>query len=940
MVEAGAVKVEDQSRVQSGQKPQAGPVATAVGAGAGGQVAVANKNYKRQKPNNKRSQPDSAPATQDGTKVFKRPQLVFDATAPIVLLRLVCPQERIGSVIGKGGDVIKMIREETGARVRVEDMASPGAKERIITISSDDMPGAQVCSAQDALMRVIARMIEADMPNTGVVIPDIVELIINIPHTYAGAVIGKSGANINDIKTRSGAFVLVLPIANKHELAAEDEDTVKINGNYEAVRRAVHLTSERMRTACHERKVRAGLLDPAPTAAPSRAPNPAFQRPGGGGPPPFSAPPLFMGPPGGGGPPPGFGPPMGMLVPHGPRLAGAGPPLGPGMSQGLPNNAAAETLGPVQTQYRFLIPNDRAGSMIGKGGETLKRFREESGCTQIKVHGSVAATTERVLECVSSEHASAPACHAAEGFMACASHLVKNASAPIPGVLRILLPADQVVVAVTNQRQLSLERNLVISVKPPSETPACGAPGDQVLQLQGSVDSILRGARALTILLRGHIIRTLLAAKQPLRSAGPAPAPAAAPPAAARPPPVQPMQAAPPAGTTTPHSRRLQSFTHSALCRMSIASTPSTSASRVTAPGMAMLDSHPVKPTHHPKPSTPAYPPPAAAVPPVAAGRTQDVRLSINVSPAMLPTLTNMNNLQQMRQLSGANVFLKEQPTANGEREVEISGTMAQATTAHRLIEQLLQAGAALQQQQQQQPVQAAPTAAAPAATYKQAPPPGSMYSQMAPPPAVALPPTAQQVQQQQAQVQLQQAAQAAQLAAQQQQLAVQQQQLAAQQQQQQQQAAYNQVQQAATAAYNAAQQSAAAAGYSQIHQQTTATAAYNQVTTAAGYSQGLIAPGTATVTASATPLGNSMFDAAQLGVIASNTQYNLSPTFVQSGYQQQQQQQTFNQPQQQSVYQQQYEQQQPQQSIAAQGNVRPLGASVFGVKQQMSGYQ
>lgn len=31
-----------------------------------------------------------------------------------------------------------MIREESGARVSVEEMAHPGAKERIITISSDD----------------------------------------------------------------------------------------------------------------------------------------------------------------------------------------------------------------------------------------------------------------------------------------------------------------------------------------------------------------------------------------------------------------------------------------------------------------------------------------------------------------------------------------------------------------------------------------------------------------------------------------------------------------------------------------------------------------------------------------------------------------------------------------------------------------------------------
>lgn len=84
--------------------------------------------------------------------------------------------------------------------------------------------------------------------------------------------------------------------------------------------------------------------------------------------------------------------------------------------------------------------------------QTLKRFRDESGCIQIKVHGNVAGTTERVLECLSSEAATAPTCTAAEGFMTCVGHLVKNATAPIPGILRILLPADQVVVAATNHR--------------------------------------------------------------------------------------------------------------------------------------------------------------------------------------------------------------------------------------------------------------------------------------------------------------------------------------------------------------------------------------------------------------------------------------------------------------------------------------------------------
>lgn len=52
-------------------------------------------------PKLKRAKPDTAVITQDGTKVVKRPLVVFDAAAPIVLLRLVCPQDRIGSVIGK-----------------------------------------------------------------------------------------------------------------------------------------------------------------------------------------------------------------------------------------------------------------------------------------------------------------------------------------------------------------------------------------------------------------------------------------------------------------------------------------------------------------------------------------------------------------------------------------------------------------------------------------------------------------------------------------------------------------------------------------------------------------------------------------------------------------------------------------------------------------------
>ena len=43
--------------------------------------------------------------------------------------------QQVGSVIGKAGVIVKQIREETGARIRVVE-GVPGCDERVIVISS------------------------------------------------------------------------------------------------------------------------------------------------------------------------------------------------------------------------------------------------------------------------------------------------------------------------------------------------------------------------------------------------------------------------------------------------------------------------------------------------------------------------------------------------------------------------------------------------------------------------------------------------------------------------------------------------------------------------------------------------------------------------------------------------------------------------------------
>lgn len=58
----------------------------------------------------------------------------FKITPGSVVFRVLCPAAKTGSVIGKGGNKISQIRQESGAKVRVEE-TMPGCNERVIVIA-------------------------------------------------------------------------------------------------------------------------------------------------------------------------------------------------------------------------------------------------------------------------------------------------------------------------------------------------------------------------------------------------------------------------------------------------------------------------------------------------------------------------------------------------------------------------------------------------------------------------------------------------------------------------------------------------------------------------------------------------------------------------------------------------------------------------------------
>jgi poly(rC)-binding protein 2/3/4 len=60
---------------------------------------------------------------------------------------------QVGSVIGKAGSVIKALREETGAKIKVLD-AVVGCEDRVVLIAGIDDPSAPFSTAQVVIVIV------------------------------------------------------------------------------------------------------------------------------------------------------------------------------------------------------------------------------------------------------------------------------------------------------------------------------------------------------------------------------------------------------------------------------------------------------------------------------------------------------------------------------------------------------------------------------------------------------------------------------------------------------------------------------------------------------------------------------------------------------------------------------------------------------------------
>ncbi|XP_078429819.1 RNA-binding KH domain-containing protein isoform X2 [Wolffia australiana] len=298
------------------------------------------------------------------------------------VFRVLVPAQKVGSIIGRKGEFVKKMCEESKARIKVLD-APPGVPERIVMVSAKEEPDSALPPAIDGLLRVHKRIVDGLDGDIGGAPSGNVITRLLVAASQGGSLIGRQGATIKSIQENSNSVVRVLEDAPG--FALQDDRVVEIQGEVSGVHKAVELIAIQLRKFLVDRSVLPLFEASMPMSS---------MRPEQSGLPPWGLPPGPGGPTGfgggGGGNGGGGNPPFIPGRPHDkfyppPELSPLdkppyhtlsaygreAPPLAP------PPQSSLIT----QVTQRMQIPLSYADAVIGTAGASISYIRRASGAT-------------------------------------------------------------------------------------------------------------------------------------------------------------------------------------------------------------------------------------------------------------------------------------------------------------------------------------------------------------------------------------------------------------------------------------------------------------------------------------------------------------------------------------------------------------------------------
>ncbi|KAL3825623.1 hypothetical protein ACJIZ3_021652 [Penstemon smallii] len=159
------------------------------------------------------------------------------------VFRMVVPVLKVGAIIGRKGDLIKKLVEETRARIRVLD-GPQNSPDRIVLVSGKEEPEAELSPAMDAVIRIFKRVYglpenDGDGNEPGAAGTAFCSIRLLVASMQAISLIGKQGSLIKSIQESTGASVRVHSNDEKLVYAGSDERIVEIQGEVLKVLKAL-----------------------------------------------------------------------------------------------------------------------------------------------------------------------------------------------------------------------------------------------------------------------------------------------------------------------------------------------------------------------------------------------------------------------------------------------------------------------------------------------------------------------------------------------------------------------------------------------------------------------------------------------------------------------------------------------------------------------------
>ncbi|XXG51491.1 hypothetical protein AAC387_Pa03g0042 [Persea americana] len=611
------------------------------------------------------------------------------------LFRILCPSEKTGGVIGKGGATIRQLREETGAKIRIDDPVL-GSDERVILVvgSSDPMADADPAAppssqAQQALVRVFERMMKAEEEKEKEKEGEgHVACRLLAAGNQVGCVLGKGGKIVEKMRSESGAQIRILSKDQIPMCAGTGDELIQITGSFSSVRKALLSVS-----SCLQDNPR------------SDANNFVAAKPLG---------PTHR----------GTGPPS-LLDPFPQRGHVNGSSSLDYHSRGhsmiqVPENVSAGQRKFLEEEivFRLLCSNDRVGSLIGKGGAIVRGLQNETG-TSIKVQEAMPDSEERVVVISAVENSELKRSPAQDAVIRVHSRITEAGTEKVSTVsARLLVPAQQIGCLLGKGGNIIAEMRRAsgasIKIFVNEHVPKCASLNDEVVQVTGNLQSVQDALFHITSRLREIILPT-----RPHSSVVTGTAPEI--------PPVMFRQRHEPISPSPGHYSSSVGLSHGLDRSASFPRTidqqpvPSQSMDRL---GLVNADlvSHPYRGevTRHvhafDRPSSPRSRPPQAvsSVYPVVADIGAGLVLrggaigSASEATVVTDTATevivpqqllgfiygeNGSNLSQIRQISGAKVIINDPSHGATEGMVIISGTPDQTRAAQSLLQAFILCG-------------------------------------------------------------------------------------------------------------------------------------------------------------------------------------------------------------------------------------------------------